>query len=290
MDADRPLYHYCSATTAASILTRRSIWLSSLTLSNDSLEGRLVRETLVRLSNKDGLNATYRERLKESLSFAEQMFEGLGFCLSEEGDLLSQWRGYADDARGMAIGFSQQYLSKLAESSRGKGQPGFALYQVEYDRQKQESTLEPAYRELRRLIDAGAFRRRGQWSILDDRTPEQVAEDDKMTQSLFNSLLFKLVDLFPKLYELKSEGFREEREWRLVSMLVGTATESCSFRGVSNRIVPYREYDLLDLGLPPIREIVVGPKHATPVHVIKLMLQQSGFADVQIRSSAVSYR
>ena len=227
MDADRPLYHYCSATTAASILTRRSIWLSSLTLSNDSLEGRLVRETLVRLSNKDGLNATYRERLEESLSFAEQMFEGLGFCLSEEGDLLSQWRGYADDARGMAIGFSQQYLSKLAESSRGKGQPGFALYQVEYDRQKQESTLEPAYRELRRLIDAGAFRRRGQWSILDDRTPEQVAEDDKMTQSLFNSLLFKLVDLFPKLYELKSEGFREEREWRLVSMLVGTATESC---------------------------------------------------------------
>lgn len=290
MDADRPLYHYCSATTAASILTRRSIWLSSLTLSNDSLEGRLVRETLVRLSNKDGLNATYRERLEESLSFAEQMFEGLGFCLSEEGDLLSQWRGYADDARGMAIGFSQQYLSKLAESSRGKGQPGFALYQVEYDRQKQESTLEPAYRELRRLIDAGAFRRRGQWSILDDRTPEQVAEDDKMTQSLFNSLLFKLVDLFPKLYELKSEGFREEREWRLVSVLVGTATESCSFRGVSNRIVPYREYDLLDLGLPPIREIVVGPKHATPVHVIKLMLQQSGFADVQIRSSAVSYR
>lgn len=290
MDADRLLYHYCSATTAASILTRKSIWLSSLTLSNDSLEGRLVRETLVRLSNKDGLNATYRERLEESLSFAERTFEGLGFCLSEEGDLLSQWRGYADDARGVAIGFSQQYLAKLAEASRGKDQPGFSLYQVEYDKQRQESALEPTYRELRRLIDAGAFRRRGSWSLLDLRTPEQVAEDDKMTQGLFNSLLIKLVELFPKLYELKSEGFREEREWRLVAMLVGSVTESCSFRGVSNRIVPYREYGLLELGLPPIREIVIGPKHATPVHVLRLMLQQSGFADVQIRSSAVSYR
>lgn len=111
-----------------------------------------------------------------------------------------------------------------------------------------------------------------------------------MTQGLFNSLLIKLVELFPKLYELKSEGFREEREWRLVAMLVGSVTESCSFRGVSNRIVPYREYGLLELGLPPIREIVIGPKHATPVLVLMLMLQQSGFADVQIRSSAVSYR
>lgn len=290
MDADKILYHYCSSATAASILTRRSIWLSSLTLSNDSLEGRLVRETLVRLSNRDGLDASYRERLEESLAFAERMFEGLGFCLSEEGDLLSQWRGYADDARGVAIGFSQKYLSKLADSLRGRDRPGFSLYQVEYDKDKQDTALEPAYRELRRLIDAGAFRRQGQWSLLDDRTPEQIAEDDKKTKNLFSSLLFTLVRLFPKFYEMKGEGFREEREWRLVSILVGTATDTCMFRGTPNRIVPYREYDLLDLGLPPIRELVVGPKHTTPHHILQQLLQQTGLPDVQIRSSAVSYR
>lgn len=290
MDADKTLYHYCSAATAALILTRRSIWLSSLTLSNDSLEGRLVRETLVRLSDKDGLDASYRERLEESLAFAERMFEGLGFCLSEDGDLLSQWRGYADDARGIAIGFSQQYLSKLSEALRGKDRPGFSLHQIDYNREKQEASLEPAYRELRKLIDAGAFRRQGQWGLLDGRTSEQIAEDDKKTKNLYSSFLFKLVSLFPKFYELKGEGFREEQEWRLVSILVGSATDSCMFRGTANRIVPYREYELLDLGLPPIREIVVGPKHTTPIHILQMLLQQSGLPDVQIRSSAVSYR
>lgn len=32
------------------------------------------------------------------------------FCLSEEADLLSQWRGYADDGRGVCIGFKKEAL------------------------------------------------------------------------------------------------------------------------------------------------------------------------------------
>lgn len=31
-------------------------------------------------------------------------------CFCEEGDKLSQWRGYADNGRGVSIGFSEQEL------------------------------------------------------------------------------------------------------------------------------------------------------------------------------------
>lgn len=37
--------------------------------------------------------------------------EGLGFCLSERGDLLSQWRGYAAQGRGVSIAFRPIFLN-----------------------------------------------------------------------------------------------------------------------------------------------------------------------------------
>ena len=38
-----PLYHYCSNDTFLSILRNSELWLSELTLSNDSMEGIWVR-------------------------------------------------------------------------------------------------------------------------------------------------------------------------------------------------------------------------------------------------------
>lgn len=119
MTAPDTLYHYCSTESFTSILRTHSVWLSSLNLSNDSMEGRMVNATVLRLAEKDGLDADALRRLRESLSFTERTLDGLGFCLSEDGDLLSQWRGYADDGRGVAIGFSRSYLEWLAKSSRG---------------------------------------------------------------------------------------------------------------------------------------------------------------------------
>lgn len=71
------------------------------------MEGKLVARALMRLAERDGLNPVAAERLQNAVAFLEGMFDGLGFCFSEDGDLLSQWRGYASDATGIAIGFSR---------------------------------------------------------------------------------------------------------------------------------------------------------------------------------------
>lgn len=50
-------------------------------------------------------------------------------CLSEEGDLLSQWRGYADDGRGMCLGFNVHELLEFTDASTITG---YALEKVQY--------------------------------------------------------------------------------------------------------------------------------------------------------------
>lgn len=53
-------------------------------------------------------------------------------CFSKEGDVLSQWRSYADDSRGVSIGFD---LNKLIENSNLK------LKEVSYSVDEQKSLL-----------------------------------------------------------------------------------------------------------------------------------------------------
>lgn len=290
MSVPNTLYHYCSSEALISMVANKSLWLSSLTLSNDSLEGRLVNETVMRVAARDKLDVRSREKLRESLEFSERLFDGLGFCLSEDGDLLSQWRGYADDAKGVAIGFNRLYLESLAQASFAQSVSGFAVHRVEYESMRHEALVEPTYRELRKLIAAGAFRHTGSMSLLETRSPEEIANDDHAIQSAHHDLIFKLLDLLPMLFQLKSDAFREEAEWRLVSMLGGKRFEECRFRASHGKIVPYRSFQLQPLGMPVLSEVVLGPRHETPQAVIESFLSQSGFAGVAVRRSRASYR
>lgn len=56
----------------------------------------------------------------------------LGFCLSEDGDVLSQWRGYADNAQGVAIGFEIENL-RISTEKESQHEFGAQLVPVLYD-------------------------------------------------------------------------------------------------------------------------------------------------------------
>jgi hypothetical protein len=255
------------------------------------MEGRLVSAAIMRLAERDGLDAGARALLGDKLAFAEGFLDGLGFCLSEDGDLLSQWRGYADDARGVAIGFNRTYVESLAASSSSSGdKPGFSLYKVEYDPDQHEAQVEPIYRELRKLINEGALKPKGLRSLLDSRSTEEIAVDDKRIEKVHTTLLIKLLAVLPKLYELKAAAFREEREWRLVSPLVNRGSDDCHFRAARERVIPYRVFELTPMDIPAISKVVLGPKHETPPIVIQSMLKQAGFGDVSVHMSDATYR
>jgi len=287
------LYHYCKTDSFVSIIRNRSIRLSSLSLSNDSMEGRLVKATILRLAEREGLDERATAQLQESLAFVERYIDGLGFCLSAHGDLLSQWRGYADDASGVSIGFGRPYLESLTKNSNNLD---FGLHEVKYKKPEHEAEIEDTYRELRNLIDAGAFKRTGT-TLLDARSPLQMVADDAAINKANAELLIKLFALAPKLYKLKAWAFSEEKEWRLVSVLEGNTFENCEYRANRDRVIPFQTIPLTEMKfkntrrkLKAIKEIILGPKHETPVSVIQAMLKQNGFSEVRVKKSKATYR
>lgn len=280
------LFHYCSSSTFTSIISNRSIWLSSLNMSNDTMEGKLVAEIIYRLAKKDGLDEGTIKQLQAAISFLEEENDGLGFCLSENGDILSQWRGYATDATGFSIGFSKEYLSALSESLRVQNQIYFTLKNVEYDATAQEELVRPTYEKVKQTIEVGLKKiplpPRG---LIDLFTDKEVKE----YKDVFQSVLSEIFMLFPKLYALKTAAFREELEWRLISYKTRDEV-SCSFKALIDRIVPYREFLLPNLEAAPIIEIFIGPKNHTPGYVVKAFLEKHDFENVTISRSSATYR
>ena len=284
------LYHYCPTQSFSAIVSTRSIWLSSLTLANDSMEGKLVKNALIRLAERDGLNNHGLQRLQEVATNSEIVFDGLGFCLSEEGDLLSQWRGYADDGKGISIGFSRRYLENLTTSMLEEPKPGFTLQKVRYSPEEHETQVEPTYRQLRKLIDDGTSKNPVLKFLLNPATEEEIVALTRKMQDEHESLFYTLWGLFEKLYALKTSAFREEQEWRLISFLVSGLSDECLFHERRNIVVPYRKFDLPLDRSQPIVEVILGPKNQTPANVIARMLKHAGFGEVIVRRSVASYR
>ena len=287
------LFHYCSTDSFHSIVSTQSIRLSSLSLSNDTMEGKIVAQALVRLAVADGLDDDSTERLLSSFDTIERKFDGLGFCLSEEGDLLSQWRGYAADASGISIGFSTAYLDKLQNRNildQAINDPLVQLHQVKYSTDEHDTQVSPAYAEVRKAIDKGAFRFSQTKGLLDLRTESEIAQENKQNTEALHRAFSALFTLFPKLFVLKSNAFREEREWRLLSHLIWERSDDCSYRPIHGRLIPYRLLILPKLDAPAITKVVLGPKHITPPSMIADFLKKSGFPDVEVIKSVATYR
>lgn len=189
------LYHYCSNAAFQSIVENRSIWLSALSLSSDTMEGKLVTDVIAKMAKSDGVDQPNIERLKESVSLLEQMMEGLGFCLSEKGDLLSQWRGYADDASGVSVGFSNKYLEKLSEDSLKPQIPGFTLKKVEYEYESQKKRIQATYDKIKELINQGAYEPLKYQTILKFKTDEEIEAENKIIKKTFSDLSLTILPL-----------------------------------------------------------------------------------------------
>lgn len=284
------LYHYCPTQSFHAIVQSKSLRLSSLSLSNDTMEGKLVNKVIADLAKKDSLDPVATQRLEESVRNLERIVDGLGFCLSQVGDLLSQWRGYADDGTGVSIGFSSEYLTWRGQELQSREEPNFALTRVEYDATEHESIIEPTYHELKRLIDEGAFRLPIAHMILGPRSREEAKQEDEKSQKAFFELSLRILPLITDLFRLKSNAFVEEREWRLLTLFAKRGTDSCSYRSLRDRIVPFREFCFEEMERKPINEVILGPKHITPEDMVRNFMLQNGYGEVNVRRSVASYR
>lgn len=121
------IYHYCSLSTFQQIVKRKTLRLSDITKSNDSYERKyvltlvedIICELVVESFPKECSNEPQKNKLSDYVKkYLQQQVERYdevatvshAMCFSKDGDLLSQWRGYADDGQGVSIGFSRSAL------------------------------------------------------------------------------------------------------------------------------------------------------------------------------------
>jgi hypothetical protein len=291
IQADEVLYHYCGAESFLSIIKGRAVWLSGISLANDTMEGRIVAETLMRLADESALEIDQRAEMQNAIEMVGQIFEGLAFCLSKADDLLSQWRGYAADGAGYAIGFSRQYLAKLTESiGTGDYRPQFG--EVLYEKKEHEQLAKPVFESLVQIAKADelsfGFRFGG---LLTYPLPplEQIQRDKKYKEASL-ALLLQAVKAVHALQFLKQSGFAEEKEVRLTAP-VSSHDKKVEFRTRGQDLVPYLSLELAKIeGLSPIREVWIGPKNRTPTHLVEAALTRYEFTGVSVHRSKTTYR
>ncbi|BBO09239.1 DUF2971 domain-containing protein [Bradyrhizobium sp. TM102] len=286
------LYHYCTNNTFLSIMQTRAVWLSDFTLSNDRLEGRWLRNLLVERCERESFYPVQMERLLSFFDLGATRLGAAGFCMSEEGDLLSQWRGYAGDGVGVSIGFSKEYFEALA-GARYAHQTGEALslHRIAYSREDQTNLVQSILDDAVQAVRAGAL---DTGTLLTPLEGNRKAEVDKQ----FRSLTASFLSLHLVQYRVKNPAFSEEREWRLISLIQSYASEASvhgdlsrmEFRSGHDRIVPYRVLPLEEAASSCITEVVLGPKNITPTRYITAALERYGWKDVPVRVSAASYR
>jgi hypothetical protein len=257
-----------------SIIQSQSIRLSSLDLSNDYEEGRLVKKLLHSYPQRHEISDERKLDAFEFLDMYENTVTALGFCLSEVGDLLSQWRGYANDGKGVAIGFNKEYLEALWNNLKVETSRPYELRKISYTENSRSELLEKEFDLFLKRSDIPLL-------ALEERTPDYLKKISEVS----------ILEIAKKTYEIKSDAFKEEREWRLLLTLVKKEPGAYEFRATPTHLIPFKTIHLSKIeNLRMIDEVILGPKNTTPEYVIESFLDQKEFENAQIFRSRATYR
>lgn len=189
-------------------------------------------------------------------------------AFSSCGDLLSQWRSYADDATGFAIGFDLEDM-KIHLSAQSELHKGIRLEEVIYDEDRQ-------FRYVKKII-------------------ENYLTSDK------NEILGNSRECSEKLFQLastiKNPKFIEEKEWRIIYVPEISKKEGTYY---INDKKPAKEFkfDLIGhnikahflMNIPNIKKLYCGPRNIIDPLTLDGFLDFHGYSVAEIEFSAASLR
>ena len=300
MTNDGLLFHYCSTQTGFAILQRREFRLSALSSANDTLEGRVLGRVFAQLLRDTELPPELVDVAAVIVEGYPDSTEGFAFCLSENGDLLSQWRSYGRDGSGIAVGFSPDILTEdFGEVNFGR--KFFEMIKVKYGEDCLQSSLKPMADEVgaefakfgtfARLKD-GMTKERALLMLADREQQAKVfasANDD--SSELLARLLKSLAPLHFQIYGTKPVHFHEECEWRLIRYRHKVALPDIEYFADDHSVRPYITSRIADPARYAIQEVILGPKNRTNPDWMRAFLTSVGLQHVRVRRSSIeSYR
>lgn len=284
LNDDSILYHYCSVDVFVNILKTHSIWLTHAREMNDFHEDILFRKPLkTALQSFVNRSEPERQLLQQIVDeYTKRADFPYVACFSRDKDMLSQWRAYADDGKGVAIGLN---LGKL---------PHFDLFMQKHG----ECISKPV--------------------IIDEVSYTQEDDDVEFMKKILSACLINYQKVKNETEVLrqgiialnrlsifsKGRGFEEEHEVRMVyhpcyrnllanlnrELPKGHEHDDIEFRVRDGRILSYFTYQL---PMEAIHSVVLGPK--CPVDFAQLTLFLNRYApqiriNNEIHRSRITYR
>ncbi|MCT8467812.1 DUF2971 domain-containing protein [Chromohalobacter canadensis] len=182
------------------------------------------------------------EALKMAMRWWSHYHGHCVFSLSKSPEILSQWRAYADDGRGLALGFNERFLTSPWCGYKAR-------------------LVDCVYENHEYFIDEIA-------ESLAPRVDELAAvykQCRKAANAYFDELrgvAFPIEDFFSEIMRIKNSAFIEEQEVRLVVSPTFAETKTRVSSGIA---IPYIEHEVwpsrnegdLDVLIP---EVVAGPR------------------------------
>jgi len=264
------LYHYTRMSTLIAILEGKKLWATEGHFLNDTTELRYAAMLAAEHIYGWRKHASWIEDVAGALERDTRDRPYLVFVasLSRACDRLSQWRAYADDGAGVALGFDLRTLTRRP-IERLIPRPALwkCIYGIRAQRQAIAQCVDPQ---------------------IEIAIAEKNLELENVVIETTRSLLVTigLLGTF-----LKNPGFREEREWRILALAGGARVPSAvRFRDTEFGPAPFVEIPLARKRRLPLREVVLGPRaDVAAERSIRLMLDRHQ-CDATITRSKVSYR
>lgn len=135
------VYHYTSLAATVSIISSRRVWASNVAYSNDPSEGEYGHQVMIDVLKRDA---------HFSLGGLLQVISDIdcyATSFSADPDLLTQWRAYCRNGRGVALGVLSDVLAL---------RKNMVFLRVEYDRSKQEQIIRDLLNVFRQPILAAS--------------------------------------------------------------------------------------------------------------------------------------
>jgi Protein of unknown function (DUF2971) len=273
------LYHYCSISTFLSVIERKHLWLSDINTMNDYGEMHWAYDMFIEAGNnilaKIGLE--FLNIVDYIIHNSQTHMLPMLCAFSTDGDMLSQWRAYADGGSGVAIGFNAQKISSLS----------VRIASIEYDKSEQVKYFENLLLSLHQIH-------------------EGLAESERRDFLIRECAIMAMDMAF-----FKNPGFAEEKEVRILRAVVVTAEKGdwklrddggsgervsrkrlpVKYRPAQNGgIISYIEMPLSGLGPSLIDRVILGPKSPNSGIEVSMALSAAGFSGVSIKKSESTYR
>jgi hypothetical protein len=188
-DGPEILYHYTSALGLHGILSHKNLRASNVLFMNDASEVMYGRQLVARvLEPRKNKIPIYNAFTGDNLLGLGDNWHIYAACFCENGDLLSQWRGYGAKGDGYSVGMSRSVLNALpCEPTQ------YVLFPVIYDTGIQnemvKSAIDHAFSTVDKLKLTGE-----EWLVWWNEVGRQL-----WTSSL----------------RFKNPVFEEEQEWRI---------------------------------------------------------------------------